>query len=243
MKLPRLWQTVHCQPSTVNRKGFTLIELLVVIGIMATVGALTIPSFRSFSQRQSLDVAANQIVSDIEKTRSNALSGRKGGFCALSGTLGGWVIGFKASDDNGFYYKIYAECYSSAGVWGDKFDQTIYLPRDITDVFITINGKYFSDRVKSYGAFLFWTNGGGPDLTGKTKPIPPPGSVSMFGFFDNVSDSAQGGVLTPQTPDYASKACIKLTATNTEKVKYVLFDAKGTPYVSDSAVSGFGCIT
>ncbi|MCX7928284.1 MAG: GspH/FimT family pseudopilin [Patescibacteria group bacterium] len=62
-----------------NRRlfGFSFVELLMVIAIMAIVFSLGMASYRDFSRRKQIEAAVNQVRSDLDFARQNALSGVK----------------------------------------------------------------------------------------------------------------------------------------------------------------------
>lgn len=56
-----------------STKGFTLIELLIVISIVAIILALAVPSFRSYIELQRLRAVHDQVATDIQFARSEAV--------------------------------------------------------------------------------------------------------------------------------------------------------------------------
>ncbi len=59
-----------------QQKGFTIIELLVVIGIMGLMATLMVVQFNLTRSRRALNLAANELSTNIRKTQSYALSAR-----------------------------------------------------------------------------------------------------------------------------------------------------------------------
>ncbi len=62
-----------------QQKGFTIIELLVVIGIMGLMATLMVVQFNLTRSRRALNLAANELSTNIRKTQSYALSARNVG--------------------------------------------------------------------------------------------------------------------------------------------------------------------
>lgn len=60
-------------PSRRPETGFTLIELLIVISIVAIILALAVPSFRSYIELQRLRAVHDQVATDIQFARSEAV--------------------------------------------------------------------------------------------------------------------------------------------------------------------------
>ena len=69
-----------------HRRGITLIELVVVLGMVTILGGLAISMLRTTSGRRTIQVAARQVIAQINKVRMAGLSGRLGlGFVAPVG--------------------------------------------------------------------------------------------------------------------------------------------------------------
>lgn len=56
-----------------RRRGFTLIEMLATIGVMAILATLAAPSFLEIAERNRLVTYANDLISSINITRSEAI--------------------------------------------------------------------------------------------------------------------------------------------------------------------------
>ncbi|MBK6757079.1 MAG: prepilin-type N-terminal cleavage/methylation domain-containing protein [Moraxellaceae bacterium] len=59
-----------------NQQGFTLIELMVTIAVAAVVMAIAVPSMQLMQANARMASAANDLASDLKKTRSDAISYR-----------------------------------------------------------------------------------------------------------------------------------------------------------------------
>jgi len=59
-----------------KKNGFTIIELLVVIAIMGLMATLLVINFNSTKGRRNLTLAANELITNVRKTQSYALSAR-----------------------------------------------------------------------------------------------------------------------------------------------------------------------
>ncbi len=65
------------KPITKNKKnGFTLIELMVVIAILGVMATLVVVNFNRLRAQRSVILAENEMVTQIRKVQSYALSGR-----------------------------------------------------------------------------------------------------------------------------------------------------------------------
>jgi prepilin-type N-terminal cleavage/methylation domain-containing protein len=56
------------------KKGFTLVEMLVVLAIIAILLLIATPQFNKFRQAEVLNAASRDVLSSLEKARSNTLS-------------------------------------------------------------------------------------------------------------------------------------------------------------------------
>lgn len=57
--------------------GFSLVELLIVIFIIGLIFSVGVANYRDFSRRKQVEAVANQVKSDLELAKQNALSGVK----------------------------------------------------------------------------------------------------------------------------------------------------------------------
>ncbi|GAC1413090.1 MAG: hypothetical protein NVSMB66_4060 [Candidatus Doudnabacteria bacterium] len=71
-----------------NKRGFTLIELLVVISIMVTLTTVFLANFSSVGKVRSVNIAKNNVVSDLRKMQTNALASKDVSPGVLSGDYG-----------------------------------------------------------------------------------------------------------------------------------------------------------
>lgn len=55
---------------TNNRKGFTLVEMVLSIALLTLIVGMTLPAFRTFSIRNDLDIAVNQIVQNLYRAQT-----------------------------------------------------------------------------------------------------------------------------------------------------------------------------
>ena len=63
---------LNSSPSSL-RRGITLIELLLVIVMVGIMSAIALPRFRDMRQRLQLDAAAQQLVRDLNRARTEAV--------------------------------------------------------------------------------------------------------------------------------------------------------------------------
>lgn len=64
------------QKNNFKINGFTIIELIIVISIMGLMATLLVASFNATRSRRNLTLAANELVTNLRKTQSYALSAR-----------------------------------------------------------------------------------------------------------------------------------------------------------------------
>lgn len=57
-----------------KNQGFSLIEVMVAIGIIALIGAISIPNLRKFSSEQEIDNVSLQVLNTLKTAQSSALS-------------------------------------------------------------------------------------------------------------------------------------------------------------------------
>ena len=84
-----------------NHQGFTLIELMVTISVAAIIMALAVPSMKLMQANARMASAANDLASDLKKTRSDAISYRTNyTFVPNGGTnwSNGWLATYNISD-------------------------------------------------------------------------------------------------------------------------------------------------
>ena len=75
-----------------RNNGFTLIELMVVFSLMAIVSGIGFASFSSYSQKQMVNQAAQDIKLIFDNAKFNALSSVKESSSCSNGTLVGYKI-------------------------------------------------------------------------------------------------------------------------------------------------------
>lgn len=57
--------------------GFTLVELMVTIAVMAIVAMIAVPSFSNMLEKQKLNAATHELISNLNSARSQAIILRK----------------------------------------------------------------------------------------------------------------------------------------------------------------------
>jgi type IV fimbrial biogenesis protein FimT len=72
--------------------GFTLIELMITIVIAGVLGAIALPSYRSFVSGQRIKTAAYDLTAVLFHARSEAL--KRNADVTLSAATGGWQNGW-----------------------------------------------------------------------------------------------------------------------------------------------------
>lgn len=89
----------------VNRSsGYTIIEIIISLFILIMVFSVVQANYRQYIQRSSIDLARNQMISDIKLTREYALAGKKPTGCD---NLTGYIFRAISVDSS---YTITADC-------------------------------------------------------------------------------------------------------------------------------------
>jgi type IV fimbrial biogenesis protein FimT len=57
-----------------SQKGFTLVELMIVVAVMAIMAAFAFPAYEDWMERNRLNGAARQVMSDLMEARMKAAS-------------------------------------------------------------------------------------------------------------------------------------------------------------------------
>lgn len=86
-----------------------MLEIIVVFSLLTVVSGVGFFSFVTYSERQDLQQTTQNVVQDMEKARSDAVSSVKPGSC---GTLSAYEIALcaEASCENVADYEVYAIC-------------------------------------------------------------------------------------------------------------------------------------
>lgn len=78
-----------------RQRGFTLIEAMVVVALLAIVGAIAAPSFRSFIATMNSKSAAFDLINDLSLARSEAIKRNANALVAPVG--GDWAKGWQVT--------------------------------------------------------------------------------------------------------------------------------------------------
>lgn len=82
-------------------RAFTLVELMIVLALLAIVASFAIPNFQEFIRRNQVSTQINEIVTDLNFTRSEAVkrnhgvtmcSSNDGASCTGTDWADGWII-------------------------------------------------------------------------------------------------------------------------------------------------------
>lgn len=114
-----------------NEFGFTLIELLVGIGIITMLFALYAINYKDTNARNQLNVAAQEMVSNIRVAQNNSLQGK---FYNSAPAAGGWGVDFDLSQPD--RYIVFADTNQNHSLDAGEADAglgalPIYLPSAI----------------------------------------------------------------------------------------------------------------
>lgn len=74
----------------ISSRGFTAIELMVVVALIAVLLAVVVPSFQEQLARRKLEGAATELNTDIQFTRSQAVS--RNAAVSLTTTTAGYTV-------------------------------------------------------------------------------------------------------------------------------------------------------
>ena len=85
-------------PVRLPASGFTLVELLIGILVLAIVSAIALPSFDGFRARQRLKGAAENLYTDLQYARSEAVQ-RNTRVVVNFSTGSSWCYGLRVDDD------------------------------------------------------------------------------------------------------------------------------------------------
>lgn len=101
--------------------GFSLIELMVVFLIVSIISGLGFASYKSYSDRQVLTSAAQDLKQVIDNTKFNALSSVKPSNCASTDSLAGYKFNLLQVSNS---YTVSALCGASEYVLQNKKPQS-----------------------------------------------------------------------------------------------------------------------
>jgi len=88
----------RARPGRGPAAGFTLVEFLVAMSVLAIVSVTALPSFEDFRARQRLRSAADNLYTDLQYARSEAVQ-RNARLTVSFATGGGWCYGIVEGTD------------------------------------------------------------------------------------------------------------------------------------------------
>jgi len=110
--------------------GFSLIELIVVCAIISIIVGVVLLNFRGFQTKDTLDIAARTLASDLRWSQNAAMSGLSQG----ANKVYGYGIHFVQNTNN---YIIFYNQNSSKTYGGSSSVRTVTLPSKITITSVT----------------------------------------------------------------------------------------------------------
>jgi type IV fimbrial biogenesis protein FimT len=143
--------------------GFTLIETMVVVTLLAIVGTIAAPSFRSFIGTMNAKSAAFDLISDLGVARSEAIKGNQ--VTTLAPVGGDWSKGWQITDAGGRTLRQREALPSSLGVGGAPMAGVSFRP----------NGRLSNDTVTANLSFSISSSIAG--VTPRCVVITPTGAA------------------------------------------------------------------
>lgn len=83
------------QPARRRSAGLTLLELMIALGVLSVVMAVTVPSFRDYSDKKALQRGAETVAGFIERARGHARLGQ----VPVAVSVGGQCLGARVGSD------------------------------------------------------------------------------------------------------------------------------------------------
>lgn len=116
---------IHYSLFMIRSKGFTLLELIIVVALLSSLSIAGVVAYRDYNQRQSLQVAADDLAQVIKLAKSRAISQIQPSDCSIGGlSLDGYRINIPSLSQP--EYKISAICQ------GNPYDtKSFRLPKGI----------------------------------------------------------------------------------------------------------------
>jgi type IV fimbrial biogenesis protein FimT len=143
--------------------GFTLIETMVVVSILAIVGTIAAPSFRSFIGTMNAKSAAFDLISDLAVARSEAIKGNQ--VTTVTPAGGDWSKGWSVTDAGGRTLRERTALGSSLSVGGSPPATISFRP----------NGRLSNDTVTANLGFSISSSIAG--VTARCVVITPTGAA------------------------------------------------------------------
>lgn len=143
--------------------GFTLIETMVVVSLLAIVGTIAAPSFRSFIGTMNAKSAAFDLISDLAVARSEAIKGNQ--VTTLAPVGGDWSKGWSVTDAGGRTLRQREALASSLSVGGAPGGGVSFRP----------NGRLSNDTVTANLGFSITSSIAG--VTARCVVITPTGAA------------------------------------------------------------------
>lgn len=78
-------------------QGYTLVEVMVILGLIGLLISISVPSMQSYMRANRLDVACDQLTSDLALTRSLAVA--RGRVLRFTATTAGYTISDPGTGD------------------------------------------------------------------------------------------------------------------------------------------------
>lgn len=137
-----------------NRSGFTLIELMITIAVLAILAAIALPSFKSTLERRQIIGAAENLQTDLQYARSEAI--KQNQTILFQFDVDAWCYGIDDSSSD-------CDCAASPGdctvsgklnvVSSDNYKDVVFAANNFANDFIVFDPR--QGMVSDDGQFLF----------------------------------------------------------------------------------------
>lgn len=137
-----------------NRSGFTLIELMITIAVLAVLAAIALPSFKSTIERRQVIGAAENLQTDLQYARSEAIKQNKNIFFQFD--TDAWCYGIDDTSSDCDCSASPADCTVSGRLnvtSSDNYKDVVFQANNFSNDFIVINPR--QGMVSDDGQFIF----------------------------------------------------------------------------------------